>query len=56
MKKILITGTSSDFGFDTSKYLAEKGNHICATMRNLEGKNGDSANELRTCASENGHY
>ncbi len=53
MKKILITGTSSGFGFDASKYLAETGHHIYATMRNVEGKNAEAATALRTFAEEN---
>ena len=53
MKKILITGTSSGFGFDASKYLAKKGHHVYATMRNVNGKNSESAEKLRAYASEN---
>ncbi|GAB5409288.1 MAG: SDR family oxidoreductase [Balneolaceae bacterium] len=53
MKKILITGSSSGFGFDASKYLAEKGHHVYATMRNIGGKNAESAEKLTTYAKEN---
>ncbi len=53
MKKILITGTSSGFGFDASKYLAEKGHHVYATMRNVNGKNSEAAKQLSNYASEN---
>lgn len=53
MKKILITGCSSGFGYDSAKYLAEKGHHIYATMRNVEGKNAKAASELKDFASSN---
>jgi NAD(P)-dependent dehydrogenase (short-subunit alcohol dehydrogenase family) len=52
MKKILITGTSSGFGLDASKYLAEKGHHVYASMRNVDTKNADAANELRSYAKD----
>lgn len=52
MKKILITGTSSGFGFDASKYLAQQGHHIYATMRNVTSKNADAAKALNDFASE----
>ena len=50
MKKVLITGCSSGFGFDAAKYLAEKGNHVYASMRNTDGKNAAKAAELRDFA------
>jgi len=53
MKKILITGCSSGFGFDASKYLAEKGHHIYATMRNVTSKNSGAASELKGFADSN---
>lgn len=53
MKKILITGCSSGFGFNSAKYLAEKGNHVFATMRNVNGKNAKSAADLEEFASAN---
>jgi NAD(P)-dependent dehydrogenase (short-subunit alcohol dehydrogenase family) len=46
----LITGCSSGFGFDAAKYLAEKGHHVYASMRNMEGKNAGVAAELRDFA------
>ena len=52
MKKILITGTSSGFGFDASKYLADKGHHVYATMRNVNDKNSEAAKQLSSYASE----
>jgi NAD(P)-dependent dehydrogenase (short-subunit alcohol dehydrogenase family) len=54
MKKILITGCSSGFGFDSAKYLAEKGHHIYATMRNVSGKNSKAASDLKDFANTNG--
>lgn len=47
MKKILITGCSSGFGFSAAKYLAEKGHHVFATMRNVNRKNAEAAAALR---------
>jgi len=46
MKKILITGCSSGFGFNAAKHFAEKGYSVYATMRNSKGKNAKKANEL----------
>lgn len=46
MKKILITGCSTGFGFKSAMYLAEKGHHVFATMRNINGKNKKAASEL----------
>lgn len=54
MKKILITGCSSGFGFDATKYLAEKGHHVYASMRNVEGRNKKSAEHLKEFAISNG--
>ncbi len=53
MKKILITGCSSGFGYNAAKYLAKKGHHVYATMRNINGKNVDAAKELKTYAQAN---
>lgn len=50
MKKILITGCSSGFGYDAAKYLADNGHHIYATMRNVSGKNSKPASELKQYA------
>jgi len=55
MKKILITGCSSGFGYNAAKYLAEQGHYIYATMRNTEGKNAEAAAELKKFAKENGY-
>lgn len=53
MKKILISGCSTGFGFDSAKYLADKGHHVYATMRNVNGKNANYAAELKDYASSN---
>ncbi len=52
MKKILITGCSSGFGFQAAKYLAEKGHHVYATMRNTNSSNKEAAENLKKCAAE----
>ena len=54
MKKILITGCSSGFGYDSAKYLADKGHRVYATMRNVSGKNANAASELKEYANQNG--
>lgn len=54
MKKILITGCSTGFGHNAAKYLAQKGHHVYATMRNVSGKNAQAAEDLSNFAKENG--
>jgi NAD(P)-dependent dehydrogenase (short-subunit alcohol dehydrogenase family) len=54
MKKILITGCSSGFGYDSAIYLAEKGHHVYATMRNMSDKNLEAANNLKKLATSKG--
>ena len=54
MKKILITGCSRGFGYDSTRYFADKGHTVYATMRNVEGKNAEAAASLRDYASSNG--
>jgi short-subunit dehydrogenase len=54
MKKILITGCSTGFGYDAARYLAEKGFHVFATMRNVNGKNSESASNLKKLAESKG--
>lgn len=56
MKKILITGCSSGFGFKAAKYLAAKGHHVFASMRNVTGSNSDSAEELTEFAEKNAYH
>jgi len=54
MKNILITGCSTGFGYDSAKYLAEKGHHVYATMRNVDGANKEAATKLRHLATSKG--
>ncbi|MEM8557039.1 MAG: SDR family oxidoreductase [Bacteroidota bacterium] len=53
-KKILITGCSSGFGLDAAKTLAQKGHHVYATMRAVEGRNAAKAQGLRDFAAAEG--
>jgi NAD(P)-dependent dehydrogenase (short-subunit alcohol dehydrogenase family) len=53
MKNILITGCSSGFGFDAAKSLADKGHQVFASMRNVDGKNANAAEQLRSYAAKN---
>ncbi|MEM1259528.1 MAG: SDR family oxidoreductase [Bacteroidota bacterium] len=39
MKNVIITGSSSGFGFLSAKTLADNGYKVWATMRNVQGKN-----------------
>ncbi len=55
MEKILITGCSSGFGFNSAKFLAKKGYHVFATMRNIAGKNAQAASELEDFGKSNGY-
>ena len=55
MKKILITGCSSGFGYDAAKYLTEKGHYVYASMRNTSGKNAKVAAELKDFAKSNAY-
>lgn len=48
MKKILITGCSSGFGYLAAKQFAQRGDQVFATMRNPDGKNQQPAAELRS--------
>lgn len=53
-KRILITGCSSGFGLDAAKTLARKGHHVFATMRDVDGRNSEKAQELRDFAATEG--
>ena len=46
MKTIVITGTSSGFGFLAAKSAAKQGHKVWATMRNTNGKNASKKHEL----------
>lgn len=46
-KKILLTGASGGFGKLTALTLLTKNHQVAATMRNINGKNKDVADELR---------
>lgn len=52
-KVALVTGTSTGLGTDIAKTLAKNGINVYASMRGLNGKNSESAQELRNWASEN---
>jgi len=52
MKTIVITGTSSGFGFLAAKTAAKEGHKVWATMRNTKGKNATKKNELETFSKE----
>jgi NAD(P)-dependent dehydrogenase (short-subunit alcohol dehydrogenase family) len=53
MKKILITGCSTGFGFEAAKYLAKKGHQVYATMRNLNTSNAEAGETLKDFAKTN---
>ena len=53
MKKVLITGCSTGFGFEAAKYLAEKGHQVYATMRNLNTSNAEAGETLKDFAKTN---
>ena len=53
-KVILITGASSGFGRITAELLAETGHIVYASMRGLDGKNAEKAQEMQQQATEKG--
>lgn len=54
MANVLITGCSSGFGYEAAKTLASRGHTVYATMRGVDGKNADVAQELRAFADDEG--
>lgn len=52
---ILITGSSSGFGYITAKHMAKNGYHVIASMRNVQGANQQAASELEEFA-KSGKY
>ncbi len=53
-RSIFITGASAGFGRDTAVALASRGHIVFATMRGVDGKNANAADELRRLAEDNG--
>jgi NAD(P)-dependent dehydrogenase (short-subunit alcohol dehydrogenase family) len=51
---VVITGCSSGFGLLAAKQLAERGDHVFATMRGPKGKNRPAADDLRGFAATTG--
>ena len=51
-KTILITGTSTGFGKDAAHTLAKAGHRVIATMRDINGRSREAANELRSAGIE----
>jgi NAD(P)-dependent dehydrogenase (short-subunit alcohol dehydrogenase family) len=52
MKKVLITGSSSGFGYLTTLTLARKGYKVWATMRDSNGKNSEKRAAFETLAKD----
>jgi NAD(P)-dependent dehydrogenase (short-subunit alcohol dehydrogenase family) len=53
-KIVLITGASTGFGRDTAETLARAGHRVFASMRGVDAKNREHADELRSVAASTG--
>ena len=51
---VLVTGTSSGFGRRIAETLANRGHHVFASMRGVNGKNAEAAEAMRAFAETNG--
>jgi NAD(P)-dependent dehydrogenase (short-subunit alcohol dehydrogenase family) len=51
-KVVLVTGSSSGFGYLSVQTLARKGYRVYATMRDIEGRNASPTEQLHTLAKE----
>jgi NAD(P)-dependent dehydrogenase (short-subunit alcohol dehydrogenase family) len=54
-KVVVVTGASSGFGKLTVLELARRGHTVCATMRDVAGRNSDVRDELIQAAKAEGH-
>lgn len=51
--KVVLTGSSSGFGWLTAQTLAKQGHTVYATMRDVSTRNADAATKIRNWAIEN---
>lgn len=55
MQNVLITGSSSGFGWMMAQKLASEGLRVFASMRDINGKNKQRATQLSDWAADQGH-